>query len=300
MLDGFARLIKSIKVLAEISVFVGIALLIYYWSATISFFPPSLSVGDIAKLLVISAVGAFTFSMLTLYTFCLGAVPLTLILRGTTRLSSSSLSYQCSHLYRTIESTDLRIFPVLGASSIPFFLVLGFVQVSLQLVLGVVVSVLVSLLIVHSVMLKSEVVHFDGNDSLSGFTSPVSSYSLFGGLILGVFSALVVWGGPDAFLFATMKQAGVMSLDQDVFVEKKYCPLLGDTFDLKYADNHCYLKGGDILFQGMGDRVLLANLEKGYRISLPSESLFVVEGFSSVDTLWTPETTKPAQGGLSR
>ncbi|MBW3197032.1 hypothetical protein [Marinobacter nauticus] len=300
MFEGIGQLIKHVKLLAEVCVYVGVALLLYYWSVTISFFPPALSLGDVAKFLVIAVVGAFTFSFLTLYTVCFGAVPFVLFLYASRffrmPLDARKKTFRA---FKAIKTSDLKIMLVVGSFFLPYYMVSDVVHLTARNAFGLLLASVAFAFIVGAQILymsRPGVVK-ESEEDLE--RKSFGKGSLVVGMVFGVVSAFVVWGGPNAFFYATMKQAGVMSLGQNIFLDKKFCPLLGSAFVVHSLDDYCYVERADILFQGMGDKVLLANIREGFRLSVPSDAVHAVSGYTPVDTSLTPETTKPAQGGLS-
>lgn len=284
MLSLFESGARFIRVFIELCVLVGILLLLYFLAEVIEFFPPSLTLGDAAKLALVSVVAAsvnFASAFATLSFSSILVLAVLLLAKWVALLTKDRWA-----LVSKIDS----YFSKVTSSGFIQLLIVGLVLVwafALDLLPYRPYSSKIWILIACSfafVLLTTSYFEFPEKSdfdqaSLRSYLSgevPLSFQVFLVGLGIAVIAPVFTWGSFDTFVLITMTKAGLVQVPADLFIKQEYCGLVVAGFDgISNREGFCYLQDVAVMFHGIGDKVLVENFTNGYKVALPADSVFM-------------------------
>jgi len=280
MFDEIMRIAKFLRIATEFAVFFGVVLLLYFWASVVDFFPPSLSLGDTAKLALVAFVGAgFAFTIGFANTSISGFLIVAVLNVGRwLRLikADSKLERGVAKFNLFMQRTDF--FYVLAFGAVFLIFLIGFRIIpnfSTLFALFLVGSTSFLLLLMSSTVLLNE--GSDRDEITADFEVPVARKIFIFGVVVALGGPLFASGGAPTYVSTIMSTAGVLSDPERLYVEQKYCGLVEASLEVGRVsdiDGFCTFENVLILFQGMGSRVLLGTDEGQGTLPLPADSVF--------------------------
>jgi len=274
---------RYVRVFIELCVLIGILLLLYFLAEVIEFFPPSLTLGDAAKLALVSVVAAsvhFITVLANLAIAAIGSLVVLFILKWTCLLFNCAreVTDDIDWYFSKIWSTGFYQLPVLGLAMIwgaAFSLVPYFRLTSNPWVL--VGCGVAFILMSMSIFAQPEVFEDkkEGKADRSEIQLSRVQVFLLGGAIAFI-APVFVWDSFDTFVIVTMTKSGLIQVPASLFLKQEFCGLVQAGFDVSsIRDGFCYIEDVAVMFHGIGDKVLVENFDNGYKVTLPADGVFL-------------------------
>lgn len=274
---------RYIRVFIELCVLVGMMLLLYFLTEIIEFFPPSLTLGDAAKLALVSVVAAsvqFGMVLLNLSVASIGSLIVLFIVKWAVLLSGGVRKFteDVDWYFSKIWSAGFLQLPVLGlaliwASAFDLFPSWRFASNPWVLIACAVGFCLMSV----AFFSRPDDFILDTNKKTDGTFNLSTGVQLFlFGAAIALVAPVFVWGSFDTFVLVTMTESGLIQVPADLFIQQEYCGLVQSDFDVSgIRDGFCYLEDVAVMFHGIGDKVLVESFESGVKVTLPADGVFL-------------------------
>ncbi|MGQ7271234.1 hypothetical protein [Marinobacter sp. DSM 11874] len=274
---------RYVRVFIELCVLIGILLLLYFLAEVIEFFPPSLTLGDAAKLALVSVVAAsvhFITVLANVGVASIGLLVVLFVIKWAVFLSTEKRSFVKdvdSYLSR-VWSTGFLQLPVLGLILIwaAVFQILPswrFTSDPWVLFACAVAFCLMS----APYFSRPEDFQFGASQNDTGGLRLTTGVQLsLIGLGIALVAPVFIWGSFDTFVLVTMTKSGLIQVPADLFLKQEYCGLVQTGFEVSaVSEGFCYLDDVAVMFHGIGDKVLIENFENGFKVTLPAEGVFL-------------------------
>lgn len=276
---------RYVRVFIELCVLIGILLLLYFLAEVVEFFPPSLTLGDAAKLALVSVVAASVHFITILANLAIAAIGLLVVLfvlkwtflpLNLAREFTDGIDWYFSKIW----STGFYQLPVLGSgliwgvafSSVPSYRLMSDLWVLVACGLA---FILMSMSM--SMFVKSEDTGGDHErKAKAGESIPPRVQAFVIGGAIAFIAPVFVWDSFETFVIVTMTKSGLIQVPASLFLKQEYCGLVQAGFDVSsITDGFCYLEDVAVMFHGIGDKVLVENFDNGFKVTLPADGVFL-------------------------
>jgi hypothetical protein len=274
---------RYVRAFIELCVLVGILLLLYFLAEVIEFFPPSLTLGDAAKLALVSIVAASVHLVVVLSDLgvaSVGLLVLFFVMKWAVLMASGERHFtkDIDWYFSKLWSAGFLQFPVVGLILI-WSTVFGLLPVSRFISHPwVLVSCGLAFYLMSAAyfLRPQDFVLSNGKKADGTFLKSTAVQLFLFGAAIALVAPVFVWGSLDTFVTMTMTKSGLVQVPANVFIQQEYCGLVKSGFGVQVVrDGFCYLEDVAVMFQGIGDKVLVKNFDNGFRVTLPADGVFL-------------------------